>query len=249
MSSKEAGVDATRTLCSSGEMNLGRASTETTAGAILDFGCWCKTRRRAEQGTADHIDASHVDIRASSESGRRAPLRTSVHPLARTLREPIQTMARPTDPRSAALLDHVFTQTLGNINFLASQNYIPAADAAELASRLTNAQHRDVNGTDSLASSMQALQVAPVPPPLRRNAPPPTQKKQARAIWAYNEDGRVGCRPTSSCHVFTVWNRRKQTTSRSHLEKSLRSSTRPMQTGGLVSVGASRASSHLTTLR
>lgn len=161
----------------------------------------------------------------------------------------IQTMARPTDPRSAALLDHVFQQTLGNINFLASQNYIPAADATELASRLTNAQHRGLNGTDSLASSMQALQVAPVPPPARRAVPPPQQKKQARAIWAYNEDGRVGCHLTSSRRVFTVWNRRNPMTYRLHRERSLRLSTRPMQTGGPVSAGASRDSSRLTTLR
>ena len=118
-------------------------------------------------------------------------------------------MSRPSDPQAAALLDHILGQTLRNIEFLASQNYISPIDAAELSSRLTAAQNR--NDTDAaLASSIQALSVAPVaiptaspsPPsgPVRRTVPPPPQPRlrQARAVWAYNEDGRVRC--PDHCH-------------------------------------------------
>lgn len=102
-------------------------------------------------------------------------------------------MSRPSDPQAVALLDHVFAQTLSNIEFLASHNYISAVDASQLSSRLISAQgQRDPVG-GSLAASMQALAVAPAPPPSRRNVPSPPQPRtvQARALWAYNEDGRV----------------------------------------------------------
>lgn len=107
-------------------------------------------------------------------------------------------MSPPTDPRTAALLDHVFSQTLSNISFLAAHDYISPVDASELSSRLTASQGRGNAVDNSLANSMQALAVAPVaiaavPPPIRRNVPEPLQprSRQARALWAYNEDGRV----------------------------------------------------------
>ncbi|EKM57834.1 uncharacterized protein PHACADRAFT_251707 [Phanerochaete carnosa HHB-10118-sp] len=102
-------------------------------------------------------------------------------------------MFRPSDSQAAALLDHVFSQTLRNIEFLASHNYISPVDATELSNRLTAAQHNNGDAVSALASSVQALTVPPVPPvgpgrgiPL----PPPRPVKQARAVWAYNEDGR-----------------------------------------------------------
>lgn len=102
-------------------------------------------------------------------------------------------MSRPSDPQAAALLDHVFSQTLKNIEFLASQNYISPVDATELSNRLTAAQSNRSNSVSSLANSIQALTVSPVPPAgPGRNVPPPPPRpvKQARAVWAYNEDGR-----------------------------------------------------------
>ena len=105
----------------------------------------------------------------------------------------------PSDPQTAALLAHVFQQTQANISFLASQNYITPAEASELISRLTTAQSRgNANTGDSLASSMQNLNVAADTG--RRNIPPPPSRRavRAKAIWAYNEDGRVSNGKTSA---------------------------------------------------
>ncbi|PSS05490.1 hypothetical protein PHLCEN_2v3772 [Hermanssonia centrifuga] len=96
----------------------------------------------------------------------------------------------PSDPQTAALLAHVFSQTQANISFLAAQNYISPTDASELISRLTTAQSRG-NTDASLANSMQALAVVPTNTGRRSAPPPPPPRTQrARAVWAYNEDGR-----------------------------------------------------------
>ena len=105
------------------------------------------------------------------------------------------------DPQTSALLAHVFQQTQSNISFLASQNYISPTDASELLSRLTTAQSRANSATDRSADSLQAsiqnLSVSPAPVPIspnntgRRVPPPPPRYQRAKALWAYNEDGRV----------------------------------------------------------
>ena len=97
----------------------------------------------------------------------------------------------PSDPQAAALLAHVLSQTQQNISFLASQNYISPAEASELIARLSQSPQ-----ADSLAASMNNLAVTPAraPSPVRRVVPPPPARnttKKARALWAYNEDGRV----------------------------------------------------------
>jgi hypothetical protein len=97
---------------------------------------------------------------------------------------------------SGALLNHIFTQTEANISFLASQNYISSQDATDILTRLNTAHSRASSDNSSIANSMQALALAPspaVPPPARRGVPPPPQPRltQAKAIWGYNEDGRV----------------------------------------------------------
>lgn len=102
------------------------------------------------------------------------------------------------DPQAAALADHIFSQTQANISFLVSQNYISGSEASDIISRLSAAQSRSRNDVDAgFTNSMQALALAPsapAPAPARRNVPqppPPARSNQARAIWAYNEDGRV----------------------------------------------------------
>lgn len=107
-------------------------------------------------------------------------------------------VSTPSDPQAAALLAHVLSQTHQNITFLAAQNYISPAEATELISRLSQgpaAIARDTSTPDSVAASMQNLAVGPVraPSPARRNVPPPPPRhtKRARALWSYNEDGRV----------------------------------------------------------
>lgn len=100
----------------------------------------------------------------------------------------------PADPQAAALLAHVLTQTTANINFLASQNYITPAEASDLISRLSQSPNAAAS-TDALASSFHNLAVGPArtPEPARRVPPPPARNnvQKARAVWAYNEDGRV----------------------------------------------------------
>lgn len=126
---------------------------------------------------------------------RNATTGTSRHSFSPDFHHTI--MSRPSNPQAAALLDHVFSQTLNNIEFLASHNYISPVDATELSNRLTAAQNNRGDSVSSLANSIQALTVAPVPPagPAsgRRSVPPPPPRgvRQARAVWAYNEDGRV----------------------------------------------------------
>ena len=114
------------------------------------------------------------------------------------------TMSRPSDPQASALLDHILAQTLSNVEFLASHNYISPVDASQISTRLITAQNRgDAEADTPLVQSMQALAVTPIPPaPGRRVVPPPPQPrlKQARALWAYNEDGRVCHRKTNYCH-------------------------------------------------
>ncbi|PCH42636.1 SH3-domain-containing protein [Wolfiporia cocos MD-104 SS10] len=95
-------------------------------------------------------------------------------------------MPPPSDPQAAALLAHVLSQTHQNIAFLASQNYITPADAAEITARLSAHQ------SNSLAEDMSitARREPSPPPPARRIPPPPPRAQRARALWAYNEDGR-----------------------------------------------------------
>ncbi|TFK82703.1 SH3-domain-containing protein [Polyporus arcularius HHB13444] len=105
-------------------------------------------------------------------------------------------ISTPSDPAAAALLAHILSQTHQNISFLAAQNYISPTEAAELITRLSQgpASSSAASSTDTLATSMNNLAVGPArtPEPARRIPPPPARHnvQQARALWAYNEDGR-----------------------------------------------------------
>lgn len=105
-------------------------------------------------------------------------------------------VSTPSDPASAALLAHVLSQTQQNISFLAAQNYITPTDAAELLTRLSQAPS-PTPSVDNLTPALNNLSVGPAPTDsVRRNIPPPPPSRasnvqKARAIWAYNEDGRV----------------------------------------------------------
>ncbi|EMD33397.1 hypothetical protein CERSUDRAFT_118000 [Gelatoporia subvermispora B] len=106
-------------------------------------------------------------------------------------------MPMPSDPQTAALLAHVLSQTQQNISFLASQGHISHADAADIQRRLAAAE----NNSSPVEASFRNMSLsppvaepapAPAPPaPFQRNIPPPPARTQrARALWAYNEDGR-----------------------------------------------------------
>ncbi|KAI0788059.1 SH3 domain-containing protein [Fomes fomentarius] len=104
-------------------------------------------------------------------------------------------VSTPSDPQSAALLAHVLSQTQQNISFLAAQNYITPTDAAELLTRLSQAPSPSPS-VDNLTPAVNNLSVGPArTDSVRRNIPPPPPSRasnvqKARAIWAYNEDGR-----------------------------------------------------------
>ncbi|KAI0749882.1 SH3 domain-containing protein [Daedaleopsis nitida] len=105
-------------------------------------------------------------------------------------------ISTPSDPQSAALLAHILSQTQQNISFLAAQNYISPTEAAELITRLSqgSASTPATSSTDHLSSSLQNLAVGPArTPDTGRRVPPPPPRinvVKARALWAYNEDGR-----------------------------------------------------------
>ena len=107
----------------------------------------------------------------------------------------------PSDPQAVALLAHVLSQTQANINFLASQNYITSSKAFELIGRLSQGPAAVHALSPYVAASISNLSLGPVrsSEPARRVVPPPHPRNrttQARALWAYNEHGRV--RPDDS---------------------------------------------------
>ncbi|KAL5526911.1 hypothetical protein ACEPAF_8638 [Sanghuangporus sanghuang] len=52
------------------------------------------------------------------------------------------------DPKSSALLAHIVSQTQSNIDFLVSQNYIRASDAAGILSKLADITVADITVAD-----------------------------------------------------------------------------------------------------
>jgi len=84
---------------------------------------------------------------------------------------------------ATALLSHVVSQMQQNVEFLVSQKYISAADASAIVARLPAVVD---GGTDAAPY--------PMPQPERRVVPhPPAPRRpvaQARALWAYNENGQ-----------------------------------------------------------
>ena len=105
-------------------------------------------------------------------------------------------VSTPSDPQSAALLAHILQQTQQNISFLAAQNYITPTEAAELITRLSQGpSSTSSSSVDNVTNSMNNLAVGPARADSARRVPPPppraTSVQKARAIWAYNEEGRV----------------------------------------------------------
>ncbi|OCH89622.1 SH3-domain-containing protein [Obba rivulosa] len=100
-------------------------------------------------------------------------------------------MPTPSDPQAAALLAHVISQTQQNISFLASQGYISPADAADMTRRLSEADNASSPVEAMRNLSLSPPVAEPAPAPARRGIPPPPPRTQrARAVWAYNDDGR-----------------------------------------------------------
>ncbi|KAJ7583607.1 SH3 domain-containing protein [Mycena floridula] len=87
-----------------------------------------------------------------------------------------------------ALLAHVVSQIESNVQFLISQKYISAGDASGFLNTLSN-----VTTTPQAAPARTGFlnTISNAVTPGRRAAPPATKPaiSQARAIWAYNEEG------------------------------------------------------------
>ncbi|KAJ7284650.1 SH3 domain-containing protein [Mycena rebaudengoi] len=79
----------------------------------------------------------------------------------------------------AALLAHVVSQVESNVNFLVSQNYISESDASVFLAKLPSSA-----GVSTVPRGMPT----PTPAPRRGAAAPSVV--QARALWAYNENGQ-----------------------------------------------------------
>ncbi|RDB29455.1 Protein csh3 [Hypsizygus marmoreus] len=96
----------------------------------------------------------------------------------------------PQDPQTAALLAHVVSQVESNVQFLVSQNYISHADASAFLAKLPgNTTSAGVGvgmgggAISSLTSRVKSMVTSTPTPPVRNVV-------QARALWAYNENGQ-----------------------------------------------------------
>ena len=174
MSLKDDGVDATMFLCSSGDTKWGTAVIRFTAG-IVD-----------EDKPFLGLGLHGCDTCCG-------------------LLLPLPTIMAPQNPESAALLAHIVSQLEANVEFLASQNYISHSDASSILSKLPNLSNNNPNAINAITPRFQTLTttttptnpVAVSPPAAPRIAPPTPQIQQARALWAYNENGQVEFSTTS----------------------------------------------------
>ncbi|KAF5370470.1 hypothetical protein D9615_009757 [Tricholomella constricta] len=95
-----------------------------------------------------------------------------------------------TSDENAVLLAHIVSQVESNVNFLVAQNHISRADANTFLAKLPANGNAPATTTvtPSLASRVRGMVgAAPTPPA----APPrPATTQQARALWAYNENGQ-----------------------------------------------------------
>ena len=136
-----------------------------------------------------------------------------------------------------------------NVDFLVNQNYISSADASAIVARLPA-----VDGSRSTAGAPRSISM---PQPERRAVPqPPAPRRatpvvQARALWAYNEDGQVRTHSrisvSETSHTRSI--HRNRTSFPSQQATSSRSSRRPTTTGGWARSTGNKPSSLRTTSR
>ena len=87
---------------------------------------------------------------------------------------------------ASVVLAHIISQTRQNITFLVSQSQISAADGQEILSKLPSPKSAAQN---TILTPPHSSDIECAPPP---TAPPTSlPSNQARALWGYNEEGRV----------------------------------------------------------
>ncbi|KAL4247939.1 hypothetical protein ABKN59_008943 [Abortiporus biennis] len=106
--------------------------------------------------------------------------------------------------KDTLFLSHIISQTQANVSFLAAHDYLSAADASDIMSRLAAAQTRGITSGGSapraadITSGLQDLSISaptskvPKADKVPKPAPPPPapRTQKARALWAYNENGQ-----------------------------------------------------------
>ena len=99
----------------------------------------------------------------------------------------------------SAFVFHLVSQTRANIDFLQAQGYLTVENAASIQSKLATATIKAPDKSTNLPVSTPkpytpalSRQPSPPNPPQLLQPPQPTPSyPRARALWGYNEDGRV----------------------------------------------------------
>jgi len=92
----------------------------------------------------------------------------------------------------SAFVSHLVSQTRANIDFLQAQGYLTKADATNIQSKLATA---NIKASDESANPPVSIpqpynQVSTYQPHPPQPTQPTPSYPRARALWAYNEDGR-----------------------------------------------------------
>ena len=105
---------------------------------------------------------------------------------------------------SSALLAHIVSQTRQNVEFLIAQDEISRDAGQRILAQLPTASDVALRDLSEQTRRMTIPTPSPQPsieydrppappsgPPARRNAQQPPSLQQAKALWAYNENGSV----------------------------------------------------------
>ena len=109
---------------------------------------------------------------------------------------------------TSALLAHIVSQTRQNVEFLIAQDEISRDAGQRILAQLPNASDVALRDLSEQTRRMTIPMPSPQPPveydrppappsgpPARRNAQQPPSLQQAKALWAYNENGSVSIAP------------------------------------------------------
>jgi LAS seventeen-binding protein 1/2 len=111
---------------------------------------------------------------------------------------------------TSALLAHIVSQTRQNVEFLMAQDEISRDAGQRILAQLPNSSDVALRDLSEQTRRMAIPTPSPQPPihydppsapepgpPARRNTQQPPSLQQAKALWAYNENGSVGNPPVN----------------------------------------------------